>query len=174
MGAELHPLLHIEITQLQTRQKELLENLWRYYQFDSAIRENLDVDESRRFETPAQVFSQDLVGAKGSSAHLIRYDGAVAGFLILHAAEIESRPITEFADLYVLPRYRGCGVATAVIDQVILKSTQPWLIAVFRNDSQAEAFWRRAFERLPFSSCREIEPPELPEFYEFVVNENGA
>ena len=169
---EYLPLMRIELSQMQAAHASLLVNLWQYYQLESSVRENLDVDGTGRFETPEDVFSKALCFENGSSAHLVQCDGAVAGFLILHAAEIEGKPISEFADLFVLPRYRGQGVATAVVEQVVLRSTQPWLIAVFRDDLKAQAFWRGAFERLPFSSCREVVPPELPEFHEFVVNES--
>jgi predicted acetyltransferase len=138
------------------------------------VREGLDVDRAGRFETPDEVFAKALLLRDGGSAFLVECNGAIAGFLVLQPAEIEGKPITEFADLFVLPRYRKMGVASAVIDRVILCSKQPWLIAVFRDDFQAQAFWRKAFERLPFASCREIVPPELPEFHEFVVNERDA
>ena len=159
---------------MQAAQAGLLANLWQYYQFDSSEREQLDVDSAGRFETPDEVFSKVLRSEDGSSAYLVQCDGAIAGFLILLSAEIEGKPITEFADLFVLPRYRRRGVATAVVEQVILRSAQPWLVAVFREDLKAQAFWRGAFERLPFSSRREVVPPELPEFHEFVVYEGSA
>jgi predicted acetyltransferase len=71
----------------------------------------------------------------------------------------------------VLPRYRGRGVATEVIRQIVLDLPQPWLICVFREDRQALDFWRRAFERLPFSSVREVLPSEDPDLHEFIVND---
>jgi predicted acetyltransferase len=166
--------MHIEISQMQTGHIGLLSNLWQYYQLESSAREGLEIDSAGRFETPEEVFVQALQDKSGSSAHIVQCNGVVAGFLILHAAEIEGKPIAEFADLYVLPKHRGRGVATAVVEQVILRSAQPWLIAVFRDDSKAQGFWRSAFKRLPFTSCREIVPPELPEFHEFVVNDGGA
>ena len=159
---------------MQPGQADLLASLWQYYQLESSSRERLDVDSAGRFETPDDVFAKVLNLDDGNSAYLVRCDGAIAGFLILLSAQIEGAPITEFADLFILPRYRGRGVASQVIEQVILHSTQPWLIAVFRDDSEALAFWRSALKRLPFSSVREIVPPELPEFHEFVVNDGGA
>jgi predicted acetyltransferase len=166
--------MHIEISAMQPGQMGLLANLWQYYQFESSVRERLDVDIAGRFETPEEVFDKALRLQGGGSAHLMACDGAIAGFLVLQPAEIEGKPITEFADLFVLPRYRERGVATEVIKRVILSSKEPWLIAVFRDDLKALAFWRRTFDRIPFASCREIVPPELPEFHEFVVNERNA
>lgn len=156
---------------MQTSHSRLLANLWQYYQFESSVREQLDVDSAGRFEAPDEFFSKAPSFESESRAYLVQCDGAVAGFLVVDSAQIEGKSITEFADLFVLPRYRGRGVATYVIEQIILRSTEPWLVAIFRDDLQALAFWRGAFERIPFSSCREIIPPELSQFHEFIVNE---
>ncbi len=159
---------------MQPSHARLLGHLWQYYQLESSTREGLDVDASGLFETPHEVFEAALRSEGRNSAHLVYCEGQVAGFLLLESAQIEGKDITEFADIYVLPRYRGRGVASEVIEQVILPSAQPWLIAVFRDDFNALSFWRSAFRRLPFRSVREVEPPELPGFFEFVVNEGDA
>ncbi|ANH68547.1 hypothetical protein ABE85_14975 [Mitsuaria sp. 7] len=71
----------------------------------------------------------------------------------------------------MLPKYRDQGIATEVIRQTILATDHPWLVCVFRDDLRALAFWDRAFKRLPFSSVREVVPPDVAEFVEFVVND---
>ena len=167
-------LMPITLSEMQPSQLGLLANLWQYYQLESSVRDGLDLDSVGRFETPDEVFAKALRQEGGNSAQLVRYDGQVAGFLLLETAHIEGQDIIEFADLYILPRYRGRGVASQVIEQVILGSSQPWLIAVFRDDVDALAFWRSAFERIAFTSVREVIPPELPEFHEFIVNEGGG
>jgi hypothetical protein len=53
-------------------------------------------------------------------------------------------------------------------------SKEPWLICVFREDSQALNFWRRAFAHLPFASVREALPSEDPDQHEFIVNDGPA
>lgn len=164
----------IELLPLQVDDLGLLGNLWQFYEFECSIREQLDVDATGRFAVPEEVFSKVVQRVEGNSGYAIHCDGACAGFLILLSAQIEGKAITEFADLFVLPKYRGRGGASAVIETVILQSSQPWLVAVFRDDPKALSFWRGAFSRLPFSSCREIVPPEIAEFHEFVVNESDA
>jgi predicted acetyltransferase len=162
----------VEISQLQVEHLELLKNLWQFYEVESSVREQLDVDVSGRFPVPEEVFASVVQGTEGNSGYAILCDEACAGFLILSSAEIEGKAITEFADLFVLPKYRGRGVGSAVVEKVILRSSQAWLIAVFRDDMKALSFWHSAFSRLPFTSCREVVPPELPQFHEFIVNES--
>jgi len=164
----------IQVTKIQPHDVTALSSMWQFYLFESSLRERLDVDSSGRFESPDEFFNDVAKSKDGSSGYLMHCDGYLAGFLILEPAMIEGKKITEFADLFVLPRYRGRGVATAVIQQVVISSTQPWLIAVFRDDISALSFWRNSFEKLAFSSIREIIPPEVPKFHEFVVNESDA
>ena len=101
--------------------------------------------------------------------------GEVAGLLLVGHQNLRDgtiqRTILEFGDLYVQPKYRDQGIATEVIRQTILATDHPWLVYVFRDDVRALAFWDRAFKRLPFSSVREVVPPDVPEFVEFVVND---
>jgi predicted acetyltransferase len=167
-------LMSITLSVMQPSQLGLLANLWQYYQLESSVRDGLDLDSVGRFETPDEVFAQALRLEGGNSAHLVCCDGQIAGFLLLEPAQIEGKDMTEFADIYILPRYRGRGVASQVIAQVIVRSSQPWLIAVFRDDVDALAFWRSAFERIAFTSVREVVPPEFPQFHEFIVNEGGG
>ena len=166
--------MSIQVNQIQPTDVAALSSMWQFYLFDSSEREQLDVDSSGRFESPDQLFNDVGNAREGSSGYLMHCDGNLAGFLIAGPAEIEGKQITEFADLFVLPRYRGRGVASAVIQQVVISSIQPWLIAVFRDDLSALGFWRRAFERLPFASVREVIPPEIPKFHEFIVQECDA
>lgn len=98
----------------------------------------------------------------------------IAGFLLVGLQQLQERAIKELADLYVLPKYRGLGIATEVIRQTVMASAHPWLIGVFRLDVHAQRFWERAFQRLPFSSVRELLPPEYPDLREFIVNEGPA
>lgn len=166
--------MKIELIPMQPSHLDALLNLWQYYQLESSVRDGLDVDSAGRFETPTDLFEQTLNAEITTKAYLVNCDAAVAGFLLTDPAEVEGRAMTEFADLFILPRYRGRGVATSVIEQIILASNKPWLIAVFRNDPAALAFWHSAFARLPFASVREIDPPEAPAFHEFVVQEGCA
>ncbi|WP_423599979.1 hypothetical protein [Roseateles sp. MS654] len=77
----------------------------------------------------------------------------------------------EFADLYILRRYRGRGIASEVARQIVLDSKEPWLICVVPEDRQALNFWRRAFERLPLSSARAAPPSEEPHLHKSLVND---
>ena len=134
----------------------------------------MDVDDRGLFDSPIELLSEMENREEGAHGYLIRCNDHYAGFPITAEVQRKGRRTSEFADLFVPPRYRGRGVATSVIERTTLRSSKEWLIAVFGNDLNAIVFWGRASKRLPFSSFLEIIPPEAPGLHEFVVNGHGA
>lgn len=152
----------------------LLDRLWQFYELESSFWSGEDIDESARFNSLSDFMERLGDPDSFDWAYLIRHEGRLAGLLLVGNQNLRGRSIMEFADLYILPRYRGRGIASDVVRQVVLDSNEPWLICVFREDRQALDFWRRAFERLPFSSVREALPSEDPDLHEFIVNDGPA
>jgi len=149
----------------------LLDRIWQFYELESSSWSECDLDETGRF-TSLSGFLERLGDPDSFDwAYLIRHEGQLAGLLLVGRQNFRGREIMEFADLYVLPKHRGKGIASEVLRQTVLASEEPWLICVFRKDQAALTFWRRAFERLPFSSVRESVPPEVLDLHEFIVNE---
>lgn len=151
----------------------LLDRLWQYYELESSFWSNEDVDEAGRFASLDGFLERLRMPNSFDWAYLIHYEGRLAGLLVVGHQNLRNRSLMEFGDLYVLPKYRGRGIASEVVRQIVLNSGHPWLICVFRADTQALAFWRRAFERLPFAAVHELVPSEDPDLYEFVVNDTA-
>ncbi len=165
----------ISLTRATPADATLLDNLWQFYELEASFWSGEDIDANGRFSTLS-----GFLGRLGDPdafdwAYLIRQQGEVAGLLLVGHQNLRDgtiqRTILEFGDLYVLPKYRHQGIATEVIRQTILASDHPWLVCVFRDDQRALDFWHRAFQRLPFSTVRQVVPPDVPEFVEFVVND---
>ncbi|MET4683126.1 GNAT family N-acetyltransferase [Brevundimonas faecalis] len=149
----------------------LLDQIWQFYELESSFWSGNDTDDAGRFTSLSGFLSRLGQPDPFDWAYIIRYEGKLAGLLIVGHQNFGGRSIMEFADLYVLPKYRGKGVASEAIRQTMLSSNEPWLVCVFREDRQALAFWRAAFERLAFTSVREVLQPKDPELHEFIVNE---
>ncbi len=180
----MHPLLQdpialkanppVTLTRVAPADAALLDRLWQFYELESSYWSGNDLDETGRF-TSLSGFLERLSDPDAFDwAYLIRHEGQLCGLLLVGHQNLRGRSIMEFGDLYVLPKYRERGIATEVVRQIVLASDEPWLICVFREDRQALAFWRRAFERLPFSSVREVLPSEDPDLHEFIVNDEPA
>ena len=104
------------------------------------------------------------VHAAGHTASWIEVDGELAGFFITEPGMAGGRAVQEFSDFFILKKYRRRGVALEVVRRVLLGSAQTWLVATFRADAAACAFWRQAFARLPFAQVTPWEDPALPQF----------
>ena len=151
----------------------LLDRLWQFYELESSFWSGEDIDETGRFNSLDGFLERLRTPDPFDWAYLIRHEGRLAGLLLVGHQNLRGRSIMEFGDLYVLPRFRGLGIASEVVRRVVLDSDEPWLICVFRTDAQALGFWRRAFERLPFASVREESPSEDPDLHEFIVNDTA-
>lgn len=79
---------------------------------------------------------------------LIWCDGALCGFVQIDDVELEGRRLPELADLFVLPKHRGKGIAAAVVKHLVRPETGEWLLATFRRDESARAYWERNLPRM--------------------------
>lgn len=75
-------------------------------------------------------------------AQLLWLNGALCGFVMVDAVEFQGRQLPELADLFVLPAHRGKGIAGAVVSTLVQPDTGQWLLATFRKDGRAHAFWQ--------------------------------
>lgn len=169
----------VRLRPLDTARLPLFARLWQFYLYEASARDALALDASGQFEWDDELFAGIAHGggrdADGARAWLLECDGDTAGLLVTLDVRLAGAPIREFADLYVLPRWRGRGVASAVIRRVMIDGDSPdpqprWRVAVFRNDPAALDFWQRASARLPLAGWREVDPPEIAGFHEFVFD----
>jgi predicted acetyltransferase len=156
----------LEITLASAQQEPTLANLFQLYFHELSDFLDEEVDEDGLFDA----WDESTFTTDGSRAYLLRVGGNLAGFLIVEMAQTPLGVLTEFADIFLLRRYRRRGLALEVVRRVMLGAAHPWLVAVFREDQSALAFWRSAFTRLPFTEVQEFGDPEQPEFFFFAVH----
>lgn len=147
----------------------LLFRLLQLYYFDATRWSGEDILDTGLYDCAEAGVRAYLEPSGEDRAYLLKVDGKVAGFVLVEQIDFEGGRIAEFADLFVLPKYRGRGLASEAVRQIVLASGHSWLIAVFRGDEEALRYWRNAFTRLPFRSVREA--PASEAFHLFVVNE---
>jgi predicted acetyltransferase len=154
--------------------KALLFRLLQLYFFDSTRWSEEDLLENGLYECEEDGLLNYFDSNEGSKAYILRVNGKPAGFALVENVPFEGKTIPEFADLFVLPKYRRLGLASAATTRIVINSQNPWLFAVFRKDQEARRFWQAAFKRLPFRSVREVADPAGDRFHLFVVNEQAA
>ncbi len=134
----------------------LLDQLMQLYFFEASSWSDEDLALDGRYDCDANAIATNLRTSPGW-ARILLVNGNIAGFVLVEDTELESTPVLELADLFVLPKYRRSGLATWATRELLTRSSERWLIAVFRRDLQAYAYWARALRRL------QVEFHELPE-----------
>ncbi|WP_215404996.1 GNAT family N-acetyltransferase [Janthinobacterium sp. JC611] len=140
-----------------------LARLFQLYCYDNAAWSGEDVLADGRYDV-CDAGLAEYVHAPGHTAHWIEVDGALAGFYVTEPGMAGELAVREFSDFFILKKYRRRGLALEVVRRVLLDSAQTWLVATFRADADACAFWRQAFARLPFARVEPWDDPALPQF----------
>ena len=149
----------------------LLFRLLQLYYFDSTRWSGEDLQDDGLYDCEEDGLLRYFQANSGDRAYILRVNGKPAGFVLVDEIEFDGKSISEFADIFVVPKYRGIGLASAATDQIVVASENPWLVAIFRDDKAALRYWQSAFERLRFRSVRPTEDPADDRFQLFIVNE---
>lgn len=161
----------LSIQPAKSEEKALLFRLLQLYFFDSTRWSGEDLQEDGLYECGEAGLTIYFDSDSGNRAYLLRVDGKPAGFALVETVPFEGREISEFADLFVLPKYRRLGLASAATTRIVINSAEPWLLAIFRSDGEAMRYWKSSFKRLPFRSVRTVDDANDDRFHLFVVNE---
>lgn len=139
--------MQIELLPTTAEQLPLIANLYQFYAYESSDWEQEDVETDGRFYIH-QPHLQRYWQAPGWSAQLILADGFIAGFLLIERSELPGIDASEFADLFVLKKYRRLGIGRTVAQQV-MGDAQPWLLRFYRQDATARAFCQQLLSDWP-------------------------
>lgn len=140
--------MSIELIPASAEQLPLIRNLYQFYAYESSDWEQEDVEIDGRFyvhEPHLQRYWQD----EGWSARLILVDGFIAGFLLLEVCEDQRLADMEFADLFLLKKYRRLGIGRALLQQTVSDGRR-WLLCCYEQDEVGSGFCRQVLSELPY------------------------
>ncbi|UUY10100.1 GNAT family N-acetyltransferase [Pseudomonas sp. J452] len=153
--------MQIELLPTTTEQLPLIANLYQFYAYESSDWEQEDIEVDGRFyihEPHLQRYWQE----PDWSASLVLVDGFIAGFLLIERSELPGVDALEFADLFILKKYRRLGIGRALVEQVIVAGGGSWVISFYQQDSLARQFWQRLLAELPLRVVEQLADPEQP------------
>ncbi len=113
--------MQIQLIQTSAEQLPLIRNLYQFYAYESSDWEEEDVETDGRFYVHDPYLAL-YWQREDWSAQLILVDGFIAGFLLIERSELPGVDALEFADLFILKKYRRQGIGRALVEQVILAS----------------------------------------------------
>ena len=159
--------MQIELVPTHAEQLPLIRNLYQFYAYESSDWEQEDVERDGRFYIHDAHLQRYWTDA-GWSAQLILVDGFIAGFLLLEACEDRQLADMEFADLFVLKKYRRLGIGRALL-QGTVSDGRRWLVCCYRQDASASAFCEQVLGELP-SGTQELQAdPHEPGLRRFLI-----
>ncbi|SFZ73344.1 GNAT family N-acetyltransferase [Chitinimonas taiwanensis] len=159
----------ITITPAGPAQHGLLFRLLQLYYFEASHWSDEDILPSGLYDASEEGVRSYLLGGD-DYALLAWVDGHPAGFALVEAAQGVPPARYELADMFVLPKYRGRGVAEALLAQTMLPSPAPWLVAVFKRDAAALRYWQKRFAQWPAKSVQAQADRADSPFHLFVVS----
>lgn len=159
--------MQIELVPTTADQLQLIANLYQYYAYESSDWEQEDVEPDGRFYLHQPHLARYWQEPEWS-ANLILADGFIAGFLLIERSELAGIDALEFADLFILKKYRRQGIARALTQQVLSRGGT-WLVRFYGEDELAAAFWRQMLAELPLGS-RQVWPEDDPELISYLIN----
>lgn len=159
--------MQIELVRTTVEQLPLIANLYQYYAYESSDWEEEEVEPDGLFylhEPHLVRYWQEPEW----SAELILADGFIAGFLLIERSELAGIDALEFADLFILKKYRRQGIGRALAHQVLNRGGT-WLVRLYAQDPLAMAFWRSMQAELPLGS-RQVWPDDDPDLLSYLIN----
>ncbi len=161
--------MKIEIIPAGIEQRQLVRNLFQFYSYDSSDWESEDIGADGLFYIYDPYFNQ-YWETEGWSVSLVKVNEVIAGFLLIERSDIPSLDAPEFADFFLLKKFRRLGIGRSVVDEVIAKSTSAWVVNVFKDDKNADEFWQSLFRSSLFRSVRELEDTNDREVRTYLIN----
>jgi predicted acetyltransferase len=164
--------MSLEICSHTDGHKPLIWNVFQFYCYETSIEDGNDLEENGRYSLSSEYFAQYWNNPRWS-AHLLRWNGAIAGFALIEASEALSSA-QELADLFVLKRFRRKGIARNVALHFMAERTVPWTVVVLQGADDAQAFWTNLFSTPQLSPNRCLSDPDDRAATVFVLEPNIA
>ncbi len=160
------------ITRVRADEVDTLYRLLQLYYFDASRWSGEDLQDNGTYESDRAGVASYAGDSSDDEGWLIRVDGQLAGLVLVERYDDDGAAVCELADLFILPKYRGRGLAAQAIKQLLAGTQHPWRIAMFRKDTEAQAFWHKMFQRPPFRSVRCAGSDDT--FVTYIANEQTA
>ena len=150
--------MSIEICPHDEEHKAVIWNLFQFYCYETSVEDACDVDDSGLYALSPKYFAGYWTEARWS-AHLLRWDGAIAGFALIEPSDALPGA-QEIADLFVMRRFRRRGIARQVVHHFMSRRALPWTVVVFDEAVEARAFWASMFTDPLLAPSRQVPDPD--------------
>ncbi len=138
--------MQIDIVRATLSERPLLRQLSEFYMYDlSEFDTEIEINPHGTFDFSVDRYWQD----PNRAPYLVYVETKPAGFaLVKRGAYLSGDPeMMDFADFFVMRRYRRQGVGTFVAERLFEMFPGKWEIRQFAENVTAQSFWRKVIER---------------------------
>ena len=132
----------LELYEVSEKDKDIVFNLMQLYTYELSFFEdettNFQLQENGLFKLSKYI---DLYWIQEERhPYILKYDGQIAGFVLVRFNEDGMNEIAEF---FVLNKYRKHGAGTFMANEMFKKFKGKWEIRTLLKNKQAQEFWRK-------------------------------
>ncbi len=162
--------MSIEIRKADFDDFSAFKMLWQFYQYHQSSFSLEDIDEKGKFDIDESYLEEVLKGQDDCDAYMITNEQSIVGFVTVEPTDILGKEMPELSDIFILPKYRGQGIAQYAIKKLMhIQEHKEWHVSVYLDDESALSFWQKHFKSLNYSNVKQVKTPDSQEFHEFVV-----
>lgn len=155
---ELFVMSALQILPAGPEYKTTIWNMFQFYCYDTSTYDGYDVEANGFYKMCAEYFGQYWQLPRWS-AHIIKVDGALAGFALLEPSDALDDAL-ELADLFIMQRFRRRGLAQQVVEYFLGQRSERWTITTFDDAPDACAFWQHMFSLPQFQVSERLPDPD--------------
>ena len=135
--------MKIEVQEISPNEKELIQSLLQFYEYEFSIYEEDDVDEKGYFEI-ADV--DEYFEIKEYTPLVVRVLGQPAGFVIVNSDPSAEQGRFLIEEFFIMKRFQQKGVGSDVASQVFDMFGQDWVVRVISENVKGQSFWKKVID----------------------------
>ncbi len=150
-----------------------IQNMARFYVYDRTAYMGWECPENGLFEC---IDFKHYFENPNEKAFLVRVSNEIAGFVLLDKMHLLGPIDWNMGEFFVLAKFQGKGIASAVVKQIFKEHPGKWSIAVMPENIKAVKFWRKITSDFSkgeyteiFKTEEELKTAENPEPYAMTI-----
>lgn len=136
--------MNVELLPADVDDKPVIANLLQLYLYDFSEFTGWAINEHGLFTYP---WLDHYWKDSDRAPFLLRVDGELAGFALVHTSETNGRRVHHLAEFLVLRKFRRMGVGETAAGLLFERLPGPWSVAEMDRNVVAQRFWRKVIDR---------------------------
>ncbi|SMG34807.1 GNAT family N-acetyltransferase [Paenibacillus aquistagni] len=153
--------------------KDVLANVYQFYDYDFSPFTNQDVNSNGQFEVNIDYYWE---GDGRWNPFFIMVNGSIAGFLVVlfENMDVDPDPRHVIYDFMILQKYRRAGIGRQAALQAFGMYNAHWAVAQMDNNTPAIYFWRNVIQHFTGGRYTETYKAEWGKYIQTFSTKNNV